>query len=1110
MLPDTGRRKIQGFDIVKQKLEIFIRKYYVNELIKGVLLFTAIGLLYLIVMLLLEHFLWLNSTGRAVLFWLFLGGAIFLLYRFIAVPVFRLLRIQKGIDYTEASGIIGNHFPEIGDKLLNVLQLSGDGLNGGNEKNELLVASIEQKSEELRPFPFHIAVDIKKNMRYAKYALIPVIIIFLVWVSGNINWFSDSYERVVHYRSAYEPPAPFQFFVVNNTLSGIEGKPFKIEVRTTGEVIPEDVTIQYDEETYFMQNEGPGNFSYVFKRPDGSVDFYLMANDVRSRPYRLEILNAPAMTAFEMYLDYPAYLKMSSDTLTGTGNATVPEGTRITWKLRTKNAGKVNWISADSTAVFDEVSRNGNNAEFQWSVPVFRDTEYEITTGNADLPDYESLGFGIVVVKDEYPEIEVKEVRDSLSVERTDFVGQVSDDYGFSNLRMVYYPEDKEEQRKGKKININTSGNVARFIDVFPGDLTLEEGTNYVLYFEVKDNDALRGGKASRSGLFTYRVRTREEIEREQLEQQRGAIRSLERSLGEMEEQRKELKDINTLNMEKEEKSFNDRERISDFINRQIQQEKTMQRFTEELNEHLKEAPGEEEDDARKKLLEERLERQKEEIKKNEKLLEELKKVADKIDREDMARRLEKLSKSHQNNKRNLEQVLELTKRYYVTQNAERLRRELERLGKDQEALSNKEEKENTAEKQEDLNKEFEKFREEAEDLEKENRDLKKPMDLGRDEKEEQSVSEEQKKSLENLEQNNTEKAKQQQRNAGQKMKQMGAQMKAAMQSGSASGDMEDAAVLRQILKNLVAFSFEQEGLMKTIEAMREDHPSFSNTIRKQHQLKEVFQHIDDSLFALSMRRPELSEKVNKEVTDVHFHVDKAIERLSENEIYRGASSQQYAFTAANNLAALLGNILDNLQQSMGMGQGEGENEMQLPDIIQSQEELNQQMKDALKGSEEKGEEGEKKQGEGEEGEGEKQSEALFEIYKQQQMLKQALEKELSDKMGNGDQGKKNRLLKEMEKVEDELLRTGLNENTLKKMLNLKHELLKLKDAAMEQGEEKRRESHTNEQRFDGKKGEIDAELEEYLQGMEILNRQVLPLRQIYRKKVKEYFKKND
>ena len=85
------------FVIIQQKLEQFIKKYYTNALIKGSLLFLAAGLLYLLVTLLVEHFLWLDSTGRAILFWAFVAVEVMLFVRFIATPLARLFQLQKGI-----------------------------------------------------------------------------------------------------------------------------------------------------------------------------------------------------------------------------------------------------------------------------------------------------------------------------------------------------------------------------------------------------------------------------------------------------------------------------------------------------------------------------------------------------------------------------------------------------------------------------------------------------------------------------------------------------------------------------------------------------------------------------------------------------------------------------------------------------------------------------------------------------------------------------------------------------------------------------------------------------------------------------------------------------
>ena len=154
---------MSSFKIIQQKLEQFIKKYYISELIKGSILFFAIGLLYLLITLLIEYFLWLNPTGRTILFWTFVLVETALFVRFIAFPLFKIFNLQKGISHEEASKLIGNHFPEVSDKLLNVIQL-----NQNQRESELLAASIDQKSSQLEPIPFKRAVNFKKNSKYLK------------------------------------------------------------------------------------------------------------------------------------------------------------------------------------------------------------------------------------------------------------------------------------------------------------------------------------------------------------------------------------------------------------------------------------------------------------------------------------------------------------------------------------------------------------------------------------------------------------------------------------------------------------------------------------------------------------------------------------------------------------------------------------------------------------------------------------------------------------------------------------------------------------------------------------------------------------------------------
>ena len=115
---------MHNFDQIQQKLQHFIRKFYINEIIKGSILFLSFGLLYLIFTLLIEYFLWLKPFARSILFWVFIiGRTCFTGSIYCNSTLFKLIGLQKGISQAKASQIIGTYFKEVDDKLLNVLQL---------------------------------------------------------------------------------------------------------------------------------------------------------------------------------------------------------------------------------------------------------------------------------------------------------------------------------------------------------------------------------------------------------------------------------------------------------------------------------------------------------------------------------------------------------------------------------------------------------------------------------------------------------------------------------------------------------------------------------------------------------------------------------------------------------------------------------------------------------------------------------------------------------------------------------------------------------------------------------------------------------------------------
>ncbi|MEC3963941.1 hypothetical protein [Flagellimonas halotolerans] len=1129
---------LNAYQDILVKLQDFIKRFYTKQLIKGVFLFLTLGTLFWMAITYFEYLLWLNGSWRLTLFLLFVVVEFYLLYRYIAMPLFYLFRIKQGIGNREASLLIGKHFPHVDDKLLNLLELSEN-----QHKSDLLLASIEQRAKNLGPVPFAEAVSFKDGYKYAKYIFIPLALFCFIWITGDIVSFFNSHQRVMHYDMAYERPAPFSFQLMNDHLEVLDNQPLTIQVKTVGEIRPDNVQMVVNGEQLLMQKNGEF-FEYTFQSPVPETNFYLTANGWNSRSYSIKSHRTPALVDFAMELDYPNYLNLPTVLITGTGNAEVPEGTMVTWKIQGNYVDDIQMMTKDTTVSFEK-----SNNLFSNTRRMFNDLDYELSTSNERVKDFEKLAYRLNVIKDEKATVQVNQVLDSLQPNQSYYIGQAADDHGLKEIRLVCYPSD--DMKNIQRVSLESpKTNVYQFYYTFPSGLSLQPGKKYKLYFEVVDNDGVRGGKVTKSTVFKASLYDVNELNNRELEFQNSTMKKMGEALQHLKQQEGKLSEINKLQKEEKSLSFEEKSQIKNFLQQQQFQEELMQKFSQDLNKSIDKNS---ENSEMKKMLQERLERQEAEAKKNAELLEELNKVADKIDKEDLQKRLEELGKNQGKNTRNLEQILELTKRYYVTEKASQISKKLEELATKQETLSElKLGKDFSGKEQQQLNEDFNALERDIRELEKDNEKLQKPLELDTDKKKTDGVKQDQKDALEEikkhqgLEESSQAKQKQEagnkaskkQKSAAQKMREISQSMKSSSMGGGSS-DAEDAEMLRQILDNLITFSFKQENLFDNIQRADVDMSQFSKIVRDQQSLKRLFEHVDDSLFALSLRRAELSEFVNEQITEVYYNIDKSLESIADNQIYQGASYQQYVINATNALADFLANVLDNMQQNMMPGQGKGEGQdFQLPDIIKGQQGIQDKMNGSGKegkeaegkgeqqgdneGGQQQGHKGSQKQGkegqDGEQGEGgnkgskqgnglgEMDLEEVYQIYKEQQFLRQNLEKQLEDMMRESDRNLANKLIQQMEDFENDLLENGITQRTRSKANNIQHQLMKLENASMMQGEKKERESKTNVNQFTNPVTTKPELLQEYQNSIEILNRQALPLRQNFEKKVKVYF----
>src|SRR3972149_2632312 len=249
---------ISDYNILLEKLDEFIRKYYKNQLIRGVLYSTGIVLAFYLLVTVLEYYSQFNTTVRTILFYLFILTNGFVFAKLIVIPLLKLNKMGQLISNEQASEIIGRHF-------LNVLQLQRlSNLELGTWNSELIFASINQKIKELKPIPFSSAIDLRQNRKYLKYALVPLLLFFII-LFGAPSIIIDSTERLINHGTYFEKQAPFHFVIKNKDLKTPQQEDFLLEVQLEGKEIPDEVFVDLSGTEYKLTKENKSEFSFLFK-----------------------------------------------------------------------------------------------------------------------------------------------------------------------------------------------------------------------------------------------------------------------------------------------------------------------------------------------------------------------------------------------------------------------------------------------------------------------------------------------------------------------------------------------------------------------------------------------------------------------------------------------------------------------------------------------------------------------------------------------------------------------------------------------------------------------------------------------------------------------------
>jgi hypothetical protein len=1118
---------MKAFDFLLNQIDVFIKKYYKNLLIKGGLLFVLIFVISFVLVSVLEFYGRLSTPVRAFLFYAFLLANSYVLVKYIIDPLLKLYKIGKHLSHDQAALYIGNFFPEIADKLKNTLDLKN---SLSDNENELLLAAIEQRTKQLTVFKFDDAISYQQNKRYLKYVLpLFAIVILLAVVSPSL--FQDGFTRVVSYNTYFKPKAPFDFILQSNDLGIEEGEDFEVRVKLTGSALPSNLFLVSENGKVLMEQVGKTSYKAIIKRPSKGSRFYFIGNEFESDVYTLDVFGKAFIGKFEALISYPSYLQRKPTLVSNPTAISVPEGSKISFKGLVQNVKGFDIFLNDKKQSF-------NDHQLNYQHVFYESSDLKFVLDNPHKIINEVYNSKVEIIKDAYPTIDVVESSDSLKDGVRYFSGVISDDNGLRDVYFVYTIQSKNGKSQTKKLLVNkfqgVDGKFDFAVDLRRESIQLEDKIEY--YFQVADNDEIHHYKKSQSQHFTYEVPSLDELLDERKDQLDNSKDKLKDLLNKSKDFQKKLKNLKSANANKS-NQWNKVNKVQELKQEQqdlMNQLNTMQQELKESQSQKNQlSPMDQEVFDKQALIEEMMKDLMDQELMD--LLNELEELYKKNDQEGANDKLNESQENAEDLNKQLDRTLEMLKKMELNEKIDDIEKKLEDLKSKQEDLSkqiqNKTiDSEKALPKQEEINNSFKELEKDLQDMHDLNEKLEDKMELSDTKENEKDISDDLQNASENLKDNKSKNAQSKQKSAAEKMDQLKQKLQDEQQRSNQKEAEEDIESLRAILEGLMTLSFDQEKLMSQFTALTNNDPSYKKYGRRQRRIIEDTKSINDSLESLAKRQPKIASIVKEELKALNRNLEQSIEAIDEHKKRELALYQQYAMTSYNNLALLLNESLQQMQQQMqqkgkqagsgscskpgGMGQGKpGKmNTGDMKEMLKKQ--LESMKKGPNPGGKKPGDKPGDKPGQGQGG-GQGmlglQNKEIAKMAAEQTAMRRRLEELRNElnKDGKGSGNKLNPLINELEKQERDIINKRFTQETLKRQQEILTRLLESEKAINERGFEEKRESNSAKNENFGNLILINQYNEERLKQMELL-RNVDPMFfKYYRDKANTFFNLN-
>jgi hypothetical protein len=915
-----------------------------------------------------------------------------------------------------------------------------------------------------------------------------------LWSSAGVGlmlilaavFYGSSLPRTLQFWKTFQPPIPFDYTIIPGNQAYEQGSSVRIRIRFNTKVQPQQIGLglktEVEDDFRYQSLQRVDDFtfesapivlsnstSYTIKMDRFYSATYALQVQLRPRFEQLAVtVTPPAHTAIKPYVQaYPfSVLEVYPGTrisVEGTPNKALRSVTMITSQgdslaLKMDTQGGIRYpftaIKADTMA-FQLVDEEG-----------FTNTN--------------PFAFVIKPMDDLFPVIELLEPKATLELLQPEPLSlgfEYLDDFGFRELRIRYEIKKPFGKPETGTIKLPTPLDKAGLSTaVFDLRQTSASSLDEITYWlEIRDNDAVAGFKTAVSQKQRIKMSTmadymdlveaKEQGVEDQVDQMDQEYRQFEKMLETFQEDLKK----NQLNEFDQQQMLNELQEKQDQVNESARELKAQ---FEELREELQQ---------NKLLTPETL-----------KQYEQLQKLIEEIDSPELREALRQMQESLQNMdpaalqeamknlefneelyKQRLERTLELFRQVKTTAEMDKLAKQYEELARQQRENAQQKDAGQQREQQESINQTFDQSKEQLQGLDKDApKNSKEALEKLKNElkKDFDSTKEQLDQVLEQLQQEGSSPSSpsKDQQEAEDQLEQMAKKVRGAMSSMSQKQNSVNANALKSILRTLVLLSDAQESITTKASNLPYRSQGFVELAKQENAISNTFEQTIDSLVQVASKAPELSNLVLEKKLQVQRNLDNALTYLAERDQANAGAETRYVLSGFNELATMIANILDQMQNQMtGSGQsGSGSMMEQLQEMSGQQQQLNNMLQDMINDIQ-----------------GDRLRQDQMERLNQMARQQNAIRKQLENMRKNGNLPDGDKIMSELERLNEEMedaindLRGGnLDRPFIQRQQNILSRMLDAEQALQERDEDEKRKGENPEERLQGLPGKVTLE----------------------------------